>query len=81
MLGTDVLEKSASLVACSFINNMEDWFACNVEDVDNDRMVEFYVITEVELEASGRLTIALAVYTVFGQVFQGFPVSIMPCAL
>jgi len=57
---------------------MEDGFTINIKHVNNNRVVKINIIFEVKLESSGRLTVLLAVFTVFSQVIKCFLINVMP---
>jgi hypothetical protein len=58
---------------------MENGFPGNVEDIDDNRVIEVDIIFEAEFEASGGLSVSLAVDTVFSEVCQGLPINVVFC--
>jgi hypothetical protein len=79
VFSADIQKPSAGLIARSFINNMEDWLPGDVEDINNNRTVEVHVVAKVESESTRRLPMALAVYTVSGEVLKCLLVDIVAC--
>jgi hypothetical protein len=68
------------LVSSAFIDNVEYRFAGNIENINNNRVIEINIISQIELELSGQLAIFLAVLIVFRKVFQSSSVNIIPCS-
>jgi hypothetical protein len=52
MLCADILELSASLKACSFVDYIQERAAANVYNVDNDAIVELDIILQDKAELS-----------------------------
>ena len=77
---TDILEPLAGLVSSAFVDDVEHRFAGDIENIDDNRVIEIDVVSQVELESSGRLAIFLAVLTVFRKVFQSSSVNVVPCS-
>jgi hypothetical protein len=50
---------------------MEYWLAVKIHDVDNDRIIEFVIVLEAELEPARRLGIHLALVTILGEILDG----------
>ena len=63
------------------INDVENRFAVNVHDIDNDLEVEFKVVFQRELESTGCLTVHLALMAVFGEVLYHLDFDFMTCLL
>jgi hypothetical protein len=76
----DILEPLAGLVSSAFVNNVEHKFARDIENIDNNRVIEIDVVSQVELELSRRLAIFLAMFIIFYKVFQSSFINVVPCS-
>jgi hypothetical protein len=77
---TNILESLAGLVSSAFVDDMEYRFAGDIENIDDNRVIEIDIISQIELELSGRLVIFLVVLIVFRKVFQSSSINIVPCS-
>ena len=75
---TDISEPLAGLVLSAFVDNVEYRFARDIENINNNRVIEINIISQVELELSGRLAVFLAVLIIFRKVFQSSSINVMP---
>jgi hypothetical protein len=48
----DILEPLASLVSSAFVDDMEHRFARNIENVDDYRVVEIDIVSQIELKTT-----------------------------
>ena len=74
----NILEPLAGLVSSAFVDDVEHRFAGDIENIDDNRVIEIDVVSQVELELSGRLVIFLVVLIVFRKVFQSSSINIVP---
>jgi hypothetical protein len=49
---TDVLEPLAGLVSSAFVDDMEHKFARDIENVNDYRVVEINIVSQIELETT-----------------------------
>jgi hypothetical protein len=80
MRGADILQLLAGLVSCTFVNYVKHKLPRNIEDVDDNRVVEVNVVSQVELESAGCFLMLLAMFAIFCQVFERIIVDVVPCS-
>ena len=68
MFYADIWKLLASLVTCSFIDDIEDWFALDIEYINYNWVIEFDVLLKVELKPARGLAMILTVDIVLGKV-------------
>jgi hypothetical protein len=79
VLCTNILEPLAYLISGAFIDHVKDWLSGDVENVDDYRVVEVDVVSQVELKSSGWLAVLLAVLAVLCEVFKGAFINVIAC--
>jgi hypothetical protein len=50
---TNILELLAGLISSAFIDNIEYRLTGNIENINDNRVVEANIISQIELESSG----------------------------
>jgi hypothetical protein len=53
------------------IDNMEYWLAIKIYNVDNNKIIEFVIVLEAELEPTRRLGIYLVLVTILVEILDG----------
>ena len=79
MLCTDVLELSAGLKACPFVDYIQERAAADIYNVDNNTIVEINIVLQSKAEATWGLTVFLTEVTILGKVLNSLLVNIVSC--
>ena len=77
MLYANILELSASLKACPFINYIQERAAANVYNINNNIIVKLNIVLQGKAEATQGLTIFLTEVIVLSKVFKSLFINIM----
>jgi hypothetical protein len=77
VFGRYVLQPSASLVTGSFVNDVEDWVAVDVHDININAVVELCIVSQRKSESTWGGAVFLAVCAVLGQVLENLLIDIM----
>ena len=81
MLRRDIVEPSTGLVSGAFVNDMEDWFSVDVEDIDDNGVVKVNVVLQGKTESSGGSAVLLAVFAVLRKVVEGVSINVVAGSL
>ena len=49
----NILELLAGLISSTFINNIEYRFTRDIENINNNRVIEINIVSQIELKLSG----------------------------
>jgi hypothetical protein len=80
-LGGHIFQESGGLECGCGINDMENRFAVNIHDIDDDLEVEFKVVFQREFESTRCFAVHLALVAVFSEVFDHLGFDFMTCSL
>ena len=67
----------SSLIPHTFVDNVKHRLAVNIEYINNNRVIEINIVSQVKLETARGSAVFLVLLTVFRQVFEYLPVNIV----